>query len=195
MTNRSNPSEARVSTDTAVIGGSTRMVPLREFIDSSWDSIVEEVRSGCRARLRGNILLDSEDCAQDVFVILLRRDFGRKFDPRLADFWSYLAGVVDHACSKAGARSGRAPEPAKWRGPVEASTGNPADEAEQSELRDAVDDARRFLSPAEAAAFDQVMARAEGSRDAYVSDERPKYWAACRCRSRLRRILKIHASG
>src|SRR5258708_5635162 len=79
--------------------------PLARFTSLSVEEVMERVHRRCLAILGRHRDLDSWDVCQDVMVTILRRGFGKKFDPRTAAFMSYVDTLIRRACARAIRRS------------------------------------------------------------------------------------------
>lgn len=162
----------------------------RQWLRLSWDEVHELVLRRCRFYLRGTRSVDPEDVAQDVLVTLLRRDFGKGYDPRLGKPESYLGCIIRRKCVDAIRRARR-------RGcdvtgiDLPASAPGPVASAQAAELADAIDNVLSALTPGELSALPRVVG-AGGSRTREGTTDRRRHVRATRCRSRLRQLLDSH---
>lgn len=158
---------------------------------ASWPEIATRVRESCARFLRHRPDIDPEDAGQNVLVIILRRDFGRKFDPRRGSFWQFVEGVIRNECLRLfrmAAHEREALADVECES-LESHVPDPCVQAQHTEFRERFSTAVDSLTEVEQSALSRVTELAEGSRrESSVLNSTP-YVQELRCRLRLRRIL------
>ena len=163
---------------------------LAQFTAMSWDDLSRYVYARAERELRFFRGVDPSDVRQDVLTTMLRRDFGRKFDPR-GSFLQFLNGVIHNACMRALQKAVR---DAKKNVVADLSVvrgrePDPLAEVARSEFRNAVDAAVRGLTPVLRDALPAVMEHAEGYRADATPVNSTNHVRELRLRRRLREEL------
>lgn len=167
--------------------------PVARWTTDSWEAFTDRVLLFCRRLLRSSPHLDPHDCCQDVMAVVLRRDFDRRFDPALAEFYPYVNGIARHICLRAIRNDYRRAEVLeRFASTRRYPHRDPSHEAELNELGESLMSALNAMSTTERLAFPRVRDHAEGVRH-IAADRGSKHYAReSRCRRRLRGLLKGH---
>ncbi len=173
-------------------------VPITTWVGMSWEDFLKWIEVRCAAILKGQRShIDMADVTQEVVVAMLKRGFGRKFDPRRGSPLGYVQTVIARECFAAIRERGRRhrlwQRLDKCEESTEPSPGRAAELIEAARAIEEVGDhSRSAMTPAEQKGLAGVMLRARGTAAGRNADSVASSSQEHRCRKRLFTILKTY---
>ncbi len=166
--------------------------PMSNWTPEDWQNLSNYIRHRCWKLIGKYGGGDPEAVSQEVLLVILQPGFASRIDHRLGNLATFVEGIIQRSCRSAVSLNliKRRSLASITNEEVPATSNDPVQEAQNAEIRECLEHAAEFLTPAELSALPSVIDRAQDSRNQGRARPFAEYAQRTRCRRRLREILK-----